>query len=194
MRASEWVKQNEQRYITKAIALGQLTAKMAWRDVLAFVLFTPQLRYERSVIGWKHYMRTGEVLKDNMWKTRQTWISMMPTSEELKAMVRHDDFFTSMNVLVEEVAGLGYAKAPFFLSLLSPVDWRVPVCTDVHIMRAVGLGNAHPNRYNLGRAQERMQRRARRAGLPPFVYQWALWDFVRSKGKTETYLEHDLAL
>jgi len=201
VRAAEWVKGNASRYAGKCEALGQVTTRLTLREILAFVLFTPQLRYERSVLAWRHYMSTGIVLPDNMWKTRKGWLDHMPDDGDINAMIVNMTLKESAKVLADKVPGLGPTKAPFFLSLLFPCHPRVPVCTDVHMLRAVGMrvradGKIQAPVTTLREAQARLQRRARRAKIPSFAYQWALWDYTRSGGEPvkETSLERDLAV
>lgn len=201
MRASEWVKGNAGRYYEKCQALSKVGTRLTLQEILAFVLFTPQLRYERSVLAWRHYMATGCVLPDNMWRTRKRWLDHMPGDSTLNEMIVGHTLKESAVLLAKNVRGLGPAKAPFFLSLLFPLHPCVPVCTDVHMLRAVGMrvrsdGKIKSPSTTLRTAQARLQRRARRAGIPSFTYQWALWDFTRSGGVPvkETSLERDLAV
>lgn len=196
MTAEQWVRGNSVRYFLKCEALEKVTQRLTLKNLLAFVLFTPQLRYEQSVRDWKFWMQTGNVRANNMWKTRAGWLKNMPQDWVVNKLIVNRTMFEAVDALVANVQGLGYTKAPFLLSLMFPTKEDVPVCTDVHILRALKLWPSNMTRFQLGRAQERIQRRARKAGIPSFTYQWALWDYQRSGGEPvkETSLEHDLAV
>lgn len=200
MTLQDWVRTKRATYLKRVERLRKVTSAMRPTEVLAFVLFTPQQRYEIAVREWREWMK-GQAPRGNMWVTRRRWLKQMPHDSELR-MGREEalkrDWHSYVQRLVLDVPGLAFAKAPFFASLMYPTAPDVPVCLDVHVLRMLGfdwdskLSIESWKFYD--KSQKRMQQRARIWRMPAFAYQWCAWDFVRAGGPPvrETFIERDL--
>ncbi len=198
--ANKWAIEHGGEYLNRANRLREVIDGLTPQEVLGFVLFTPQQRYETAVRDWYRWMRVPSktVAIGNMWRTRQRYLDHMPSDTLLlRSYAMPWDLW--VQYLVRTVKGLSWAKAPFFCSLMDPLSINVPVCLDVHMMRFLGFNEwdtkmAIESYSVYERAQARLQRKAKKAGLPSFVYQWAVWDYVRSGGEPvkETHIENDL--
>lgn len=197
MHASTWAKANGGRYVERTQMLAEVITTLTPAQVLAFVLFTPQQRYEIAVRDWRIWLGQGHVPRGNFWRTRESYIKGVSPS-----YVFHrggGDWCYAVENLVRSIRGLSYVKAPFFCSLMEPTSVDVPVCMDVHMLRFLGY-DAWMSRLAIEswklyhETQEKLRRRAHRAKMPTFAYQWAVWDFVRSGGEPvrETHIEYDL--
>ena len=196
--AHDWAVESRQRYIGRVWALAEHVQTLEPREVLAFVLFTPQNRYERAVKDWQYWMKSGkkDVFRSNMWRKRERWLARLPQNDRLTRLTVLDETWDHyISDLVNRVSGLAWSKAPFFASLMYPTYPDVPVCIDVHMQRWLYRKEVPIKRETqYQRAQSLVARRAVRAGMPRFAYQWAVWDYVRSGGLpvTETSIKDDL--
>ena len=79
-----------------------------------------------------------------------------------------------------KIEGLGFCKQSFGLALISPLASPV-VCLDTHICRAYGVRAAWTSRSlkNYSMAEAALVAEAEMVGMPPFAYQWAVWDYQR---------------
>ncbi len=196
MTASKWAKANGGRYVGKTQALAAVITTLTPKQVLAFVLFTPQQRYEVAVKDWKHWMRFGDVREGNFWRTRRAYIGAIPPMFDYDRGTTWPHY---VSYLANSIRGLSYVKAPFFCSLMEPTSMNVPVCMDVHMLRFMGWsewkGKMAVESWDLyHELQDNFRKRAHRAQMPTFAYQWAVWDYVRSSGEPvkETHIENDL--
>jgi hypothetical protein len=182
--AHEWAIEHKDDYRLRCQALEIATNALTPREVLAFVLFTPQQRYEVAVREWKRWMQ-GEMPKGNMWRTRTRWLQAMPVNPYLIWKPMRESFADYVEDLSKCVNGLGLAKAPFFACLMYPQAIGAPVCLDVHMIRWLGYpgaGHAYEQltkrRYREG--QKLIDEYAQKADMRNFAYQWAVWDYVRT--------------
>lgn len=190
-----WLQREGGAYVERTQALARMTTEEHGPGaILAFVLFTPQQRYEVAVREWRAWMG-GTRPSGNMWRTRRRWLAEMPGS--LTITRNEGEAWTDyIRDLVGSVSGLGWVKAPFLASLLYPTEPDVPVCVDVHMARWLGINPVIQYEKHYLRAQARLMRRAEAAGMPSFAFQWAVWDFVRSGGEPvhTTEIHKDLTL
>ena len=79
-----------------------------------------------------------------------------------------------------KLLGLGYCKLSFGLALTAPLTSQV-VCLDTHLCQAYGVTfSAIARKLDLYEAVEaQLKMEAESVGLPPFAYQWAVWDYQR---------------
>ena len=79
-----------------------------------------------------------------------------------------------------KVEGLGYCKMSFGLALSAPLSSPV-VCFDTHLCRAFGVKDwsLYRSLANYERVESLLTQEAQEANLPPFLYQWAVWDYMR---------------
>ncbi len=189
MRPSEYIKSERALYLERAGRLQGAVAKIGARNVAAFVLFTPRQTYERAVIEFRYWHRTG-IVKGSFHNTRRRYIDALPDDSFFER--RPNESALQWERRLGTIKGLGLAKAPFLCSLLAPLAPDTPVCLDVWILRLLKLAqpNGRPPEsikvFQLG--QRRIRNRARRYGLPPFLYQWIVWDYIRSAGAPGQYL------
>jgi hypothetical protein len=105
--------------------------------------------------------------------------------------------------LAGSVRGLGPVKAPFACCLMAPLAKDVPVCMDLHMARLLGFPEDASSDWSATRfegAQRQLKVLAEMAKMPPFVAQWAAWDWKRSAAHNaqplfvvETDIARDLA-
>lgn len=97
-----------------------------------------------------------------------------------------------------KLPGLGYCKLSFACSLIDPFGSDV-VCLDTHII-AEYLGR-QPTSVEVQRIYARLDRyeimesmvlaEAANLDLPPFAYQWAVWDYRRARDRHVPPQPHD---
>jgi len=195
MKRTEWIRQSGAAYIARAGRLQAAADRLGPRAVAAFVLFTPRQAYERAVIEFRHYMQSGEV-RGSLAESRRDYIVNLPDDNYIRRRAGESGYDWTAR-LESSIRGLGPAKAPFLVSLLEPTAPDIPVCIDIWMIRLFGLQRAdglQPTVDDYRRAQRMNRNRAHRHGLPPFVYQWAVWDYVRTAGGRSQYLLPDAVL
>ncbi len=195
MNRNLWIKQTGAAYIARAGRLQAAAEKLGPRAVAAFVLFTPRQAYERAVIEFRHYMLTGKV-RGSLADARKAYIDDLPDDNYIRRRTGESGVEWAAR-LEGSIRGLGPAKAPFLISLLEPTAPDIPVCIDIWMIRLLGLqrpGELQPTVGDYRQAQRMIRNRAHRHGLPPFVYQWAVWDYVRAAGGRSQYLLPDAVL
>jgi len=176
-----WLETRGLDYRRRAEALQRARRKVGARDVAAFVLFTPRQSYERAVVEWRRWRRTGEV-RGSFAATRARYIAALPGSNRWYGR-RPGESGAEWCARFESLAGLGPAKAPFLCSLLAPLAIDIPVCLDVWMLRVLGAANPdRPSRGSFRWAEHKLQRWTRAIGWRPFPLQWAIWDYVRTAG------------
>ena len=88
------------------------------------------------------------------------------------------------------IEGLGICKLSFGLALSAPLESDV-VCLDTHLCREYGVPFAWTRRLaNYASVEARLRGEARVVGLPPFAYQWAVWDYVRLRDRGQAPDDH----
>jgi len=151
------------------------------------VLFTPRQSYERAVIEWRQWRRSG-IVKGSFAATRARYIEALPKSNRWYGR-RLNETGADWSARFETLAGLGPAKAPFLCSLLAPLAPDIPVCLDIWMLRALGARNPDkPSARSVRWAARKMARLVRASRQPPFVLQWAIWDYVRTAGDNQQTL------
>ena len=84
-----------------------------------------------------------------------------------------------------KLPGLGPAKLSFALALWKPLESDV-VCLDTHMLQLLGVKANSLPAYE--RAESLVVKEAAQVGLPPFVYQWAVWDWKRGHVESHSFL------
>jgi len=199
MIVQEWIEQRRGRYLENAIRLKHL--KISARDLTAFAICTPQQSYEMAAKQFKHWQKSGVVV-GNLRVYRQAWLDVLGDSMFLK---RKPVQFTGRVVtqetgqkwagrLQERVRGLGPIKAAFTTCLIEPMALDLNVCIDIHMLRFLSLPTqdwritqTSYTKTLVMAAQEWVRVCAREWDIPPFVYQWCVWDWQRSGGETARF-------
>lgn len=179
MTLHEWLIASRKRYTRKVRALHTITRRLPARDVAAFVLCTPRQTYENAVKQWRGWKATGRVT-GSLAATRQRYIDALPRDIRRHRRETHAEWERRLR----RCKGLGVMKAPFLASLLEPAAKDVPVCLDVWMAR--GMGITHLERITSKRveaAQHLAAGMARVYGMPRFAWQWAAWDYIRTRGR-----------
>jgi hypothetical protein len=197
MTLDTFIKRNRARYIRKARALRRQTERMAARDVAAFVLCTPRQTYERAVRQWRGWRETGRVTGP-LAATRMRYIAALPR----RLRRARGESIEAWHGRLRRAKGLGVAKAPFLASLLEPTTRDVPVCVDIWMLRGLGWQDAErASESRILAAQRLCEAMARYHAMPRFAWQWAAWDYFRTRGRdtaqgvltvSETRIEEDL--
>jgi len=96
-----------------------------------------------------------------------------------------------------KIPGLGLCKLSFGCCLIDPFNSDV-VCLDTHILQVylgrrptkseVGVIYRNPRRYQ--EIEDVLTGEANQSGLPPFGYQWAIWDWKRARVDMLPPLDH----
>ena len=93
-----------------------------------------------------------------------------------------------------KLPGLGYCKLSFGTSLIDPLGTNV-VCLDVHVTRAYWPTATASDVRRIYRRLDEYERietllldEAERAEMPPFAYQWAVWDWQRGGADDHAFL------
>ena len=205
MTLHEHLTRSRTRYVRKVRALRSVTKQLSARDVAAFVLLTPRQPYERAVAAWRTYRETGSTSGPGMHLRRGAYIEALPSATRLRRR-RGESRAAWAERLQRTVKGLGPAKAPFLTSLLEPTGRDVPVCVDVWMLRGLGFTETRARRGDASTvraAQNICEFMAKRYAMPRFAWQWAAWDYFRTRGierkqqvmfVSETYIERDLGV
>ena len=83
--------------------------------------------------------------------------------------------------------GLGPAKFSFAACLIAPFRNDM-VCLDTHMLQMWGWPNNKPTLNQYEAVEDRVMWEADRANFPPFVYQWAVWDWKRGQAEAHEFL------
>jgi hypothetical protein len=92
-----------------------------------------------------------------------------------------------------KLPGMMWTKLSFAACLIDPLRSNI-ICLDTHIMKVyTGLGPQITGRWMGGgwryqRLENRLLFEAREVGLPPFPYQWAVWDYQRGQVEEHKFL------
>jgi hypothetical protein len=197
---SEWIEQEKAWYLEAAYKLGKLSYQadgpsLSARRIAAFVVCTPQQKYENAVQQWCRWMKTGRVKGALAERRRKMIYALPPVDWEGWARQEGESGASWAWRLQQECKGLGLVKAPFLTCLLEPLAFDVRVCIDVHMVRFLGRKELkHPNKDKVAhrQMQRKLARLAQEVKLPPFVYQWCVWDWKRSGGEVKTDIARDL--
>jgi hypothetical protein len=88
-----------------------------------------------------------------------------------------------------KLPGLGYSKHSFAACLIDPNGSSI-ICLDTHMAKCYNVKARKlfdsPNLYK--RIEAQVLREAAALDLPPFVYQWATWDWQRGKVEDHNFL------
>ena len=197
MTLHEWTLASRPRYVRRVRKLRRVTAGMSAREVAAFVLCTPRQTYECALRQWRGWQRTGKV-RGAMAPTRQRYIDALPR----RLRRTRGESVAAWCTRLERIKGLGVAKAAFLASLLEPTTRDVAVCIDVWMMRGLGQPKHRVVQTDAVRATQNVAAfMARQYGMPRFAWQWATWDYFRTRGRderqevlvvNETHIERDL--
>ena len=169
---------SEMTYLQRARKLSSLrsSGKISDWELVAFVLHTANQRYETAVRLWQRWMK-GYTDRP-LWGRK--YIELLPEANWFSRSV--DEGTAAWIARLRGIKGLGQAKGPFLACLMEPLNEEVEVCLDVWMQ--LGLGFEHRQRMHVGDfrlGQALIRSRALSAGLPPFVYQWKMWDELRGE-------------
>jgi len=184
MRLREWLEESRERYMERAHRLDRLA--LTHLERVAFALMTPRTPYERSVEQWREWRRTGKV-SGPFAATRAKHIGEMRAYDRAYGLGKksHETGRTWALRLGGSIKGLGPVKAPFACCLMQPLARDVPVCMDLHMARLLGFPSDASSEWSASRfegAQRQLRVLADMVRVPPFVAQWACWDWKRSAG------------
>ena len=181
MTLHTWILSSRSRYIRRVQKLRRVTQRLSARQVAVFVLCTPQQPYERALLQWRHWMETGK-MKGSLANKRRGYVDALPSTGLRR---RRGEGVGAWVKRLERLAGFGPAKAPFLASLLEPTTRDVPVCLDVWMLRGLHGQDDGDGRWGgamLVRAtQELCVWQARFYNMPRFAWQWAAWDYYRTR-------------
>jgi hypothetical protein len=87
-----------------------------------------------------------------------------------------------------KLSGLGYCKASFAACLVAPFESDI-VCLDTHMLQvyfderptAKTVASVYRSLPKYEGIENHIRWEAEQVGLPPFAYQWAVWDWKRAK-------------
>lgn len=195
MTLDSWLQSSRERYLSRVERLHDVTRKVGVRNVAAFVLCTPRQTYENAMKQWTHWMQTGEVA-GSIPNERKAYIEALPSGTWLAR--KSESPAEWCRRIERKVRGLGPAKSAFLCSLLEPAGADTPVCIDIWMLRGM-YGTDEASTSRIRAAQNIAAFMAKRYEMPRFAWQWATWDYWRSRGNfaaplfvTETNIAADL--
>jgi hypothetical protein len=93
-----------------------------------------------------------------------------------------------------KLPGLGYCKLSFGICLSDPIEANV-VCLDTHVVQAYwptatarDVSRMYRRLDEYERVEAVLMAEAERAEMPPFAYQWAVWDWKRGGADDHAFL------
>ena len=189
---------NRQRYLDWAGAVAD--SDLTISDRLEFAIISAHTQMASAIAGW-HASR-GVVELEEIAEVlngagvlapgnKAAWIVGVRRTQPCPSFPYQEYRRTN------HIPGLGYCKLSFGCCLISPLNSDV-VCLDTHILQ-VYMGRRSGERdvrkcytclAHYEYIEGQLLAEAREANLPPFVYQWAVWDWKRARVDHKPPLDH----
>lgn len=177
----DWAYQRRDRY--EAWCSELLASPYSTQDKLEFAVLSAHTQFLISIAAFQA-TRAPQSLQDiagaldnaGVMNPRQKAVYLT----DLRALAPEPTFAYSEYRAETKLPGLGYCKLSFACCLIDPLRSDV-VCIDTHVAKVYGEDAVRlwrtPSRYEA--TEERLKAEATEVGLPPFAYQWAVWDWKR---------------
>ena len=194
MDRTEFAAEHRQTYLDACAHI----AEGPWTDLdkTEFALISAHCRFDKAVHGF-HATRNTLGVVDTSEALFQAGV-FCPGDKgariaELRERVQDEGLQLPGGDLHEyrrevRIRGLGYCKLSFAACLIAPMESDI-ICLDTHMLQAY-LGRRITKRdtgsiyVRLGRDEEierALLEEAVQIGMPPFAYQWAVWDWQRGR-------------
>ena len=182
----DYANRNFDRYTTWAAAVcdGPYTP----RDKLEWAIITAHCPFDKSVAG---FLATRAVSGlQNLAEALATAGVMAPGNKAAYiTRLRHGDWeypaadYRDYRQRVK-LPGLGHCKLSFAACLIDPFGADV-ICLDTHMLACYGAPfsaqRAYANLKLYEEVEDEVLAEANAVGMPPFPYQWAVWDWWRAQ-------------
>ena len=194
----EYARANRQRYLDWADGVAQ--APYTAVDLFEFAAISAHCPMEKAIAGWratraiKGVSEIAEALNSAGVFAPGKKAGYIAEYRRLRPM---PSFPYRAYRRDTKLAGLGYCKLSFACCLIDPLGADV-VCLDTHMLQ-VYMGHRPGDRdvrkcYTCLAHYEYMEDQvlaeAAQVGLPPFAYQWAVWDWKRARVDLKLPLDH----
>lgn len=153
---------------------------------------TERDRHERAFTA--HYAgdisRKEAALKTVYGGNKKNWIrqtfnntNWMVLARAIRSHVEEERFDVLLDTVVENLTGVAHRKGAFMLAMSGLYEYG---CIDSNVARYADLANSHEEDYDFKSAAEYMETAEEifntvPSNHPPFVKQWAIYDFERGE-------------
>ena len=182
-----YARENAGRYFQWAHRLCSVPA----RDLAEFALISVQCYFDRAIAGWQASRGLyGEALVKALSNARVSFPAVKAQALTHFRLLAYSPQPTRAyrDASIGLYPGLGIAKLSFAICLAYPFTSEV-VCVDRHMARAYGAASLTKGVYC--RVESDIINEAQEAELPPFLYQWAIWDLYRGRPESHAGLSGD---
>ena len=198
MERQEYAHANRQRYLDWAGGIADTPCTAG--ALLEFAIISAHTTMSKAVAGWRAAQEHIDVsdVADAL-----NWAGVIAPYKKAAAVCQIRDeqpmpYYPFADYRREvKLPGLGICKLSFGCCLISPLDSDI-VCLDTHILQ-VYMGR-HPTVREVNRiyahlalyehVEKTLVSEATEVGLPPFPYQWAVWDWKRARIDYKPPLNH----
>jgi len=172
-------------------AADAVTRRKMLRSSHRFAVLSIQAPVHRHEAAFKQlegleFEEEDPVRSLNYWKNKMSWIKELEGRADVLDRVAEDaldgELDDAHRTLIDEVTGVGAAKAAFMLAMLG---FTSKMCVDTNVQQAAGIEDPYT-----GVVVHRYESMCRRvlsefdglcaAGLDPFMVQWVLFDFNKA--------------
>jgi hypothetical protein len=171
------------------------------RNGYVFAVFSIQTgleRHERSFTEWASGSDLGKAAAGTVYGNQKTeWITngfenteWDLLAEAVRCHAREGRFEELLEVVVDELKGVSYRKASFMLAMSGLYEY---ICVDSNVANFAGLEESTGNALNFTSSKDYFEtceeiigEIPNPLGMPPFLIQWAIYDYQREEHARHT--------
>ena len=165
------------------------------RDKLEWAIITAHCPFDKSVAG---FLATRNILGLQPLAVALAQSGVMAAGNKAAyiTQLRNGDWQTPRpdyraHRRSNKLPGLGHCKLSFAACLIDPFGADV-VCLDTHMLACYGgqVAKCYRSLAAYEAVEDEVLAEANVVGMPPFAYQWAIWDWWRCKTKQVSPQNH----